>query len=373
MKTIVFFSHSSGFGGAEKYLLELASVLQKDHLIIVILPEHGILNDKLLTLGVQTHIYAYSWWLNPKHPLITRWNRYTKTWLQALWISPKIRALGPDIVVTNTSAIAIGAIVARIIGISHIWNIHEFGTLDHGLFFDLGLQPTYKRIRHWSKAIIVNSQSVFQFVENLIGNTKDIYTVYNACITDTQSIQEQRASQLFCIGSIHPGKGQLTLIETLFHIKKSGIHTTLTYIGPTSDSLYLEEIHKEINRYKLNKFVTFVGSHPEPTSLLSSGDILIVPSRHEAFGRITVEALKQGLLVIATRTGGSTEIITDHDNGLLYDPENSEDLKNKILWGLQQSNERTRMRQRALETSKKFNIENTQKQFNCVLNAVFTR
>jgi glycosyltransferase involved in cell wall biosynthesis len=43
-------------------------------------------------------------------------------------------------------------------------------------------------------------------------------------------------------------------------------------------------------------------------------------SDHEAFGRVTAEALKCGRPVIASRSGGTPEIITDGEDGLLFDP-----------------------------------------------------
>ena len=43
-------------------------------------------------------------------------------------------------------------------------------------------------------------------------------------------------------------------------------------------------------------------------------------SRSEAFGRVTVEAMKFGLPVIGANSGGTRELIRDGWNGLLYPP-----------------------------------------------------
>ena len=47
-------------------------------------------------------------------------------------------------------------------------------------------------------------------------------------------------------------------------------------------------------------------------------------SRHEAFGRVTVEAMGKGLPVIGLASGGTLEIIDSKKTGLLYESDSSE-------------------------------------------------
>ena len=50
-------------------------------------------------------------------------------------------------------------------------------------------------------------------------------------------------------------------------------------------------------------------------------DIFIMNSKAEGFGRVTVEAMLAGCLVLGRRTGGTLEIIDNAKNGILYDTE----------------------------------------------------
>jgi len=52
----------------------------------------------------------------------------------------------------------------------------------------------------------------------------------------------------------------------------------------------------------------------------SWADLVVVCSRDEAFGRVTVEAMKAGKPVIGARSGGTAELIREGENGLLYTP-----------------------------------------------------
>ena len=55
----------------------------------------------------------------------------------------------------------------------------------------------------------------------------------------------------------------------------------------------------------------------------------ILPSRHETFGNVLVEAMACGKAVVATRCGGPEEILTK-EVGLLCEKENTRDLAEKI-------------------------------------------
>ena len=56
--------------------------------------------------------------------------------------------------------------------------------------------------------------------------------------------------------------------------------------------------------------------------LFRSADAFVLPSRHESFGVVCIEALATGLPVLATRCGGPEDIVDD-TNGVLVPIENS--------------------------------------------------
>ena len=76
------------------------------------------------------------------------------------------------------------------------------------------------------------------------------------------------------------------------------------------------------------KIVPFV---QDVAPFYANADIALVCSRAEAFGRVTIEAMKYGLPVIAANTGASPEIIKDGETGLLYEYGNQVSLEEKIV------------------------------------------
>jgi glycosyltransferase involved in cell wall biosynthesis len=71
-------------------------------------------------------------------------------------------------------------------------------------------------------------------------------------------------------------------------------------------------------------------SSMELEQLMRSHDVLVVPSRFEAFGRVVTEAMAVGLMVVATPTGCAPDLIRDGDNGVLADFDDSMAAAQKI-------------------------------------------
>ena len=104
---------------------------------------------------------------------------------------------------------------------------------------------------------------------------------------------------------------------------------SLTLIGDGPDRSYCQEYIKS-NRLKNIKLA---GSQDYPTTLHRIGecDIVVLPSREEANPRVVLEAFQFGKPVIATRVGGTPELITNNENGLLVASESPLELANAIL------------------------------------------
>jgi len=107
---------------------------------------------------------------------------------------------------------------------------------------------------------------------------------------------------LLFIGRIDRGKGLEHLIKAL-----NGTKERLVIVG--KDFGYLDELKKLVN--ELGVCVEFKGyvAKNEKKRLLSNCKALVLPSKYESFGRVIIEALASGKPVVATRTGGITDII----------------------------------------------------------------
>jgi glycosyltransferase involved in cell wall biosynthesis len=64
----------------------------------------------------------------------------------------------------------------------------------------------------------------------------------------------------------------------------------------------------------------------ELASAFASADAFVFPSRTETLGLVLLEAMAAGCPVVAAASGGVPDIVTDGENGYLFDPKNGESL-----------------------------------------------
>ncbi|OSI25022.1 glycosyltransferase [Neisseria dumasiana] len=92
------------------------------------------------------------------------------------------------------------------------------------------------------------------------------------------------------------------------------------------------QLHKLTEDLGIGHAVTFLGrlQNEAVLELMRSSDAFVLASRHETFGIVFIEALSQGLPVVATRCGGPNSIITP-ENGLLVPTENRQALTEALI------------------------------------------
>jgi glycosyltransferase involved in cell wall biosynthesis len=66
--------------------------------------------------------------------------------------------------------------------------------------------------------------------------------------------------------------------------------------------------------------VEFLGQVEDLEEILPVADVLLLPSLHESFGLVALEAMACGVVPIATDQGGAGEFIQDGINGFLRHP-----------------------------------------------------
>lgn len=147
--------------------------------------------------------------------------------------------------------------------------------------------------------------------------------------------EDHRSINLLYAGRLVSDKGIDTAIKAMaklvFDKGQGDIRLSLAGSGSAEYESYL---HNLVNQEGLTGHVSFLGWRPpeEMPELLRKFDVLLVPSTWpEPFSRIVLEGMISGLVVVATPTGGTGEILTDRENGLLFAPNDAEDLAQKIV------------------------------------------
>lgn len=127
-------------------------------------------------------------------------------------------------------------------------------------------------------------------------------------------------------GRIEHGKGQHLLIDAALQLLNKGVEVQVAIIGHIMDQAYYENIKQKVIDAGSDNKIRFAGFHPDPTSIMGCFDVIVLASKAETFGLVLPEAMRAGTAVVGTNAGGVPEIIEDGKTGLLFTPEQSDEL-----------------------------------------------
>ncbi|WP_455219548.1 glycosyltransferase family 4 protein [Kaarinaea lacus] len=133
------------------------------------------------------------------------------------------------------------------------------------------------------------------------------------------------------VGRIEKGKGQHLLVQAVKQIAALGTDIHATIIGPAMKSDFETALKKQVEEWGLTGSIHFYGSHSNPVEIMSAFDVVVLATKQETFGLVLIEAMRNGVAVIGTRAGGVPEIIDEGVTGLMFEPENSQELVEKLL------------------------------------------
>ncbi len=333
---ICFVSHHSGLYGSEGALVELMEALRIQGIeCYVLVPYKGPLLQDVKKRGFTASYVPYKWWVD-RHPGPFR--RVAKTiwnFFMTMVVARKISQWNCDVVYTNTVAVNTGAIASRLLNLPHVWHVHEFGREDHGLYFDLGDKFSYWLIDKLSTRIVFNSNAVMNKFQHYL-HGKKLNVVYQS-VTPSEitgqklplHIKNDNGLRCALVGRLQPGKGQEDAVRAVSALHRRKIEVSLVIVG-SGDADYEQYLRDLTAKEDIEEQVHFTGYINNAFSYIHSMDVILVCSQHEAFGRVTVEAMLAEKPVIGARSGGTIELVKEGINGLLYRPGDHKDLTEKL-------------------------------------------
>lgn len=350
-KNLLFVQIQADLYGSSRSLLRLVRALdKKTYSIFVLVSGSGPLKQQLEMNGARvieiSHIGAVGRWnlLSWKFFLIPF--DILKAVLHILRI---IRREQIDLVHSNTSIIIAAALAAKIARIPHVFHIRE-------IFDEF---PVFWRIyRHficWSsrEVICISTAVADQFTGKrvrIIQNGLDI-GIESLIKSDSEKIKKELGLHgvllAGCVGRIKwRRKGQEVLIQALALLKERGLAMKALIIGspfPGNES-HLQQMQTLSERLGMSGQVCFLAEQLDVWPLYALMDIFVMPSvLPEPLGNVTLEAMAMGLPVIASRSGGSVDLVVDGSSGFLVKPGDSEELADKLAYFLQHPQKRREM------------------------------
>lgn len=206
-------------------------------------------------------------------------------------------------------------------------------------YFSFMLETFYeKKALNKANSIIAVSEWIKTEIIDIIGpNFKVVYIPngINATFDEINNMPNNLSCHvshpiIFYAGRLIKIKNVSMLIKSLYDVKKKmpSIHLCIAGDGPQ-----LTNLQKLVDKLDLCDNVHFLGFLPndELKKFMLASDVFVLPSKIENCPCVILEALEAGTPVIASNVGGIPDILGYGEYGILFNPEDVQDLTKSIV------------------------------------------
>ncbi len=324
---ILFLITKSNFGGAQKYVLELAVAAKKRGLNVIVAcggtgekqAELGLLAEKLQAADIRV--------IPIKH--FMRDMSVGNDIAAFFDVLRVIREERPHVLhVTSSKAGGIGALAGRILRVPRII------FTSHGLTVDEIWRPRLQRFlifvsTYYTLAAahvsIMISKETYERACHIIGRKHKIAYVKNGITPVAFKSREVARAELALhiptdhiliggIGELHPNKNWSQAITATAHLPHT-VHLAIIGSGEEYDSL-----KHHAAALGIEDRVHLLGYIGDAATYVKAFDIFILPSKKEGLPYVILEAGLAGLPVVATDLPGNRDIIESGVHGFLIEP-----------------------------------------------------
>jgi glycosyltransferase involved in cell wall biosynthesis len=313
--TVVYFTDTTGFGGAEQALLTLMAGLNHEEWRPVLMyhpaPSVVPLIEQAQALGVEL-------WPVPRMP------DGREGASRVLQFAREVRARRPAVFHAHlTWPLAckfglVGAILARVPAV--VATVHLY------LEFPVDLSILAQQRLLIAKAgryIAVSHATAQRLTQKLHWPISKVQVIHNGMVCrsladrSTSLAHNQRASGerplVLTVARLDEQKGHQYLLEAATHLPEAQF--VFAGDGPLRSTLEVQT-----RSLGLDERVTFLGYRTDIADLLAACDVFVLPSLYEGLPLSVLEAMAAGKPVVATRVGGTAEAVLDGESGLLVPP-----------------------------------------------------
>ena len=341
-KKVLFVITKSVWGGAQRYVYDLATSLPKEsYAAVVALGGSGPLKEKLQQAGIPTISI----------PSLERDINVFKE-LRSLWYLRDIfKKELPDVVHLNSSKVGgLGALVAHTVRFTApsfrpkvVFTVHGWAFNESRKFF----QKSAIYMLQWltaalsDRVVVISRHDYRQAIQMpLIANEKFVLIPLGIPVHQLQFLAPKKAqtamTKLFSIprggtslmgtvAELTQNKGLIHLIDSVAKLKDRFPDYRCLIIGGGEQKEFLQQY---IASHDLLEHVTLAGFVPDAAQYLRGFDAFILPSLKEGLPYTILEAMHAGVPVIASSVGGIPDLVEHEKTGLLVPTKNAAELAN---------------------------------------------
>lgn len=203
----------------------------------------------------------------------------------------------------------------------------------------------FNRYRHFSSSVFLYRSASHRLVD---------VTTLGPDQLDDQVFPER---PVLYLGRIAAEKGLEPLLRAVAILRDRQENTPLTIAGQGYHLPAIQSLCRALALEDLVSFRGFINDKEQIGQLYRTHVATVVPSLTEGSPKVVLEAMSCGACVVASRTGGIPDVVTDESNGLLVPPGDPTALAEAISRIRQDRHLRMRIRHRALATARQISLD----------------
>jgi glycosyltransferase involved in cell wall biosynthesis len=200
-----------------------------------------------------------------------------------------------------------------------------------------------RRGERWSYSlatgVVANAEAIKdQLVKRDKVSSEKVWVIHNGIDLDRfdqhggspseEAVPKSHGLRIAVVANLRPEKGHLVFLDAAQRLRKSNPLARFLIVG---DGVMRESIETRVKELGLTEQVQLTGAVKDIPALLRSVDIAVLPSlKNEGFPNAVMEAMAASVPVVATDTGGTSELVIDGLTGFVVQPGNAAALGDRI-------------------------------------------
>ncbi len=198
------------------------------------------------------------------------------------------------------------------------WMNRACRILPKGPWANVGRLGGYYDLKYYRRCsqLICNTPDICDYVVREGRPAHKVHYIPNFCpvrdepAVDRDALGGGDAKVLLILARLQPAKGIDVALRALPDIKDA----VLWIAGDGPEEHRLKRLAADL---KLGNRVRFLGWRDDRSALLKAADLCLVPSRHEPFGNVVLNAWSHGIPLVAAASQGPGYLVRDGEDGLL--------------------------------------------------------
>jgi glycosyltransferase involved in cell wall biosynthesis len=307
---ILFLDQFSEMGGGQRVLLDVVdAVVGRGWTAHVLVPGRGPLVEQLRARKVPVeHIPCGPYRSGAKSPAdFLRFARDVRQ--QVREIDDRLRQVPFDLIYVNGPRM-LSAAARAVRGRAPVW-FHAHSRIQQSY----AVRVAGNSIRKVDATVVACSNSAAEPLRGYVAPGK-LHVIPNG--TPDLGFRERgfgSAGTVGVVGRISPEKGQMEFLRAVALLKPEFPRARFVVCG--APILPARKYFDRVQALACSLNVEMLGWREDIASVFSELDLLVVPSKEEAMGRVLVEAFSAGVSVLAFPVSGIPEVVTDGETGFL--------------------------------------------------------